>query len=95
MGGAIAQEFALQYPAKTRSLILGCTAPGGSLAVRAESEVADLLMARGITLEQAREDILPYIYDATTPREKSRKISACDGGGSPLHEATWHNSTRF
>lgn len=70
MGGMIAQEFALQYPARTRSLILGCTAPGGSLAVRAERKVADLLMARGMTLEQAREAILPYIYDAATPREK-------------------------
>ena len=70
MGGAIAQEFALQYPARTRSLILGCTAPGGALAVRAERKVADLLTARGMTLEQAREAILPYIYDAATPREK-------------------------
>lgn len=70
MGGIIAQEFALQYPARTRSLILGCTSPGGPLAVRAESKVADVLMARGMTLEQAREAILPYIYDAATPREK-------------------------
>jgi pimeloyl-ACP methyl ester carboxylesterase len=70
MGGMIAQEFALQYPARTHSLILGCTAPGGLLAVRAESRVADILVARGMTLEQAREAILPYIYDAATPREK-------------------------
>ena len=70
MGGAIAQEFALQYPERTRSLILGCTSPGGPSAVRAESNVIDVLLARGITLEQAREAILPYIYDAATPREK-------------------------
>jgi pimeloyl-ACP methyl ester carboxylesterase len=70
MGGIIAQEFALQYPARTRSLILGCTAPGGPLAVRAANKVADVLLARGMTLEQAREAILPYIYDAATPREK-------------------------
>ncbi len=70
MGGAIAQEFALQYPERTCSLILGCTAPGGSLVVRSERKVADLLMARGMTLDQAREAILPYIYDAATPREK-------------------------
>jgi pimeloyl-ACP methyl ester carboxylesterase len=70
MGGMIAQEFALQYPAKTRSLILGCTAAGGPTAVRAESKVADVLLARNMTLEQAREAILPYIYDAATPREK-------------------------
>jgi pimeloyl-ACP methyl ester carboxylesterase len=70
MGGMIAQEFALQYPARTRSLILGCTSPGGPLAVRAESKVADVLFARGMTLEQARVAILPHIYDAATPREK-------------------------
>lgn len=70
MGGMIAQEFALQYPARTRSLILGCTSPGGPSSVRAESKVADILMVRGMTLEQAREAILPYIYDPATPPEK-------------------------
>ncbi len=70
MGGMIAQEFALQYPARTRSLILGCTAAGGPSAVRAENNVIELLMARGMTLEEAREAVLPYIYDAATPREK-------------------------
>jgi len=33
MGGAIAQEFALRHPAKARSLVLGCTTPGGSHAI--------------------------------------------------------------
>ncbi len=37
MGGMIAQEFALQYPERTASLILGCTASGGSSAVHAEN----------------------------------------------------------
>lgn len=70
MGGMVAQEFTLQYPARTRSLILGCTSAGGPTAIRAERKVADVLMVRGMTLEQAREAILPYIYDADTPREK-------------------------
>src|SRR5208283_3739933 len=39
-------------------------------AVRAESKVTDLLRARDMTPEQAREAILPYIYDAATPRDK-------------------------
>jgi 3-oxoadipate enol-lactonase len=68
MGGMIAQEFALQYPARTRSLILGCTSPGGPSAVRAERKVSDILRARGMTQEEAREAMLPYIYDASTPR---------------------------
>jgi 3-oxoadipate enol-lactonase len=70
MGGMIAQEFALHYPARTRSLILGCTSPGGPSALRAESKVLDVLLVRGMTPEQAWEAILPYIYDAATPREK-------------------------
>ena len=70
MGGMIAQEFALQYPARTRALILGCTSPGGPSAVRAERKVADVLFARGMTWTQAREAALTFIYDAATPREK-------------------------
>ncbi len=34
MGGMIAQEFALRHPRKVRSLILGCTTPGGPKAHR-------------------------------------------------------------
>jgi pimeloyl-ACP methyl ester carboxylesterase len=70
MGGMIAQEFALQYPARTQSLILGCTAAGGPSAVRAESNVTDILLARGMTLEQSRVAILPHIYDAATSPER-------------------------
>jgi len=35
MGGTIAQELALRHPAKIRSLVLGCTTPGGPHAIRA------------------------------------------------------------
>jgi len=71
MGGMIAQEFALQYPRRVRSLILGCTAPGGPTAVRSEPEAVQLLKARaGLTPDQAAEAALPFIYDAGTPRER-------------------------
>src|SRR5512137_315754 len=46
MGGMIAQEFALQYPERTRSLILGCTSHGGPEAVLADAEVITTIMAR-------------------------------------------------
>jgi 3-oxoadipate enol-lactonase len=70
MGGMIAQEFALQYPERVRSLILGCTAPGGPNAVRAEKQVTDILMARGLSPEEAARAMRPYIYDSATPLDR-------------------------
>jgi 3-oxoadipate enol-lactonase len=71
MGGMIAQEFALTYPARVRRLILGCTACGGKNAVRAEKEVNDVLFARGsMSPEDAIRAAIPFIYDVGTPRER-------------------------
>jgi pimeloyl-ACP methyl ester carboxylesterase len=71
MGGMIAQEFALQYPRRVRSLILGCTAAGGPTAVRAEPEAAEMLRARGnMSPEEAIEAPVRFIYDSATPRER-------------------------
>jgi pimeloyl-ACP methyl ester carboxylesterase len=71
MGGMTAQEFALQYPKRVRSLILGCTGAGGPTAVRAEPDAIQMLMTRDkMTPEQAAEAPVPFIYDAATPRER-------------------------
>ena len=71
MGGMIAQEFALQYPKRVRSLILGCTAPGGPNSVRADPEAVEILKARAIlSPEEAEKAFLPFLYDASTPRER-------------------------
>ncbi len=67
MGGMISQEFALQYPQRVRSLILGCTAPGGPNAVQAEREVVQLLLAPRGNPEEMAKAINPYIYDTGTP----------------------------
>src|SRR5713226_2271317 len=70
MGGMIAQEFALQYPKRVRSLILGCTASGGPRAVRAEADATHMIMARGqMAPEEAAQAAVPFIYDSATSRE--------------------------
>jgi pimeloyl-ACP methyl ester carboxylesterase len=70
MGGMIAQEFALRYPARVRTLILGCTTAGGPHAVQAEPAALQTLMRQGMTPEEAKEAIIPFIYDPATPRER-------------------------
>jgi 3-oxoadipate enol-lactonase len=71
MGGMIAQEFALQDPARVAKLILGCTACGGSKAVRAEPAVNTVLMNRSsMPQEEAIRAAIPYIYDPHTPAER-------------------------
>jgi len=70
MGGMIAQEFALQYPGRVRSLILGCTAPGGPNAMRAEKRVSELLTSRDMSPEDHARAMRPYVYDSSTPLER-------------------------
>jgi pimeloyl-ACP methyl ester carboxylesterase len=76
MGGMIAQEFALQYPKKVRSLILGCTAAGGPQAVRAEQEALQVLMTRGLDPDQFAKALDPFIYDRGTPAERIEEDTA-------------------
>jgi 3-oxoadipate enol-lactonase len=70
MGGMIAQEFALQYPRRVRSVILGCTAAGGPTALRAEAEVLEVLTRRDLSPDDSVAASNPFIYDSGTPLER-------------------------
>ena len=70
MGGMIAQEFALQYPRRVRSLILGSTAPGGPSAVPAEPVVIETLTRTGLGPEERFRAAVPFLYDPGTPPER-------------------------
>ena len=70
MGGMIAQEFALQYPARVRSLVLACTSPGGPDAQHPGPEVTEVLLRTGLTPEERARTIVPFIYDSGTPRDR-------------------------
>jgi pimeloyl-ACP methyl ester carboxylesterase len=70
MGGMIAQEFALQYPNRVRSMILACTTSGGPHSVQAEAEAVQLLFRREGSPKERAEAAVSFIYDASTPRER-------------------------
>jgi pimeloyl-ACP methyl ester carboxylesterase len=65
MGGYIAQELALNYPDKVRSLILGCTSCGGKRAVlMSEERIKKFTANEGLTPEEIlRKDMDIYFSD--------------------------------
>lgn len=70
MGGLIAQEVALSHGDRVRSLVLGCTGPGGEEMVPAEPAALEMIMARAtMSAEEAAEVAIPFVYAASTTRE--------------------------
>lgn len=86
MGGMIAQEFALQYSARVRSLILAGTSPGGPSAVKAEPAVRDLLMNQSrVGAEEFAQAAIPFLHDAAVPRTRIEEDLALRRQCFPTH----------
>jgi len=65
MGGMISQEFALNYPARLNSLILGCTYCGGNRAVPISAEAAAFLLdaeRAKLPEEDRARGIIPWLW---------------------------------
>jgi len=71
MGGMIAQEFAIKYPARVRGLILACTLTGGRYAVPTKLDLILAVIWRALqTPRAAMEPFIPFLYHPATPRDR-------------------------
>lgn len=65
MGGMIAQHFALRYPRRVTSLILGCTTCGGPHSIMSDAEdkgpFHDMARLRRLTPEERARETLPFV----------------------------------
>ena len=52
MGGMVAQEFALRHARKVRSLVLGCTTPGGPKSIRATALATSAYSTKEMSAEE-------------------------------------------
>ena len=71
MGGLIAQELALMAPGRVRTLVLGCTHPGGpDIVAPSDAAMAMLRDRASVPAEEAANMSIPFVYAAGTARDR-------------------------
>ncbi|MBV8810390.1 MAG: alpha/beta fold hydrolase [Acidobacteriaceae bacterium] len=70
MGGMIAQELALRYPARVTSLLLGCSSHGGILARWPDLRKSCAIKWSKCTAVERKLSLIPLLYAPSTPRER-------------------------
>jgi len=74
-GGMIAQEVALRHPGRVEGLVLGCTGPGGELAVRPSPEAMAVFASAGSgDAETDLRRMLPFLYTDACIRERPEEV---------------------
>jgi 3-oxoadipate enol-lactonase len=92
MGGMIAQEFALNYPDRLKSLVLGCTSCGGPNAVKSTLEATAFLFdpeRAKLTDEEKAYSTVPWLWTQEfidkNPEAVKRYVATTMGHPTPLY----------
>src|SRR3954471_1815554 len=76
LGGMVAQQIALRYPGRVRSLVLGATTPGGRHAQLADDEVMAFFHGRGnLSRKEAAWASVAYNYGRRCRDEHADRIA--------------------
>jgi pimeloyl-ACP methyl ester carboxylesterase len=93
MGGMIAQHFALLYPEKVKTLILGATTYGGTHRIAPDMEsikvLFDMERMQRLTPEERAKETLPYVFSQDFINNNQELIqdllAKMEGHVTPLH----------